>query len=1200
MSHVAFGTSFLCDARGPTERILFWSYCSPTFWFMVAVAMSTTESDRTARVSVLVSEIANERFLAHPIAAPAWASVGGLEDVLAEQAVFFRELFARAAPSLVSRLSLPDSARLMRVEVLLPRADIPHRRELTTAVEVACVVVDADPQKNKDVWVIAPRVGHTFYVAEGEPLEEAIRSEVRRVVAAQDLTPWELMGYFPPDDERLEVIQVRLDEAETAQKSGESLRKTIAEKAARNKAVEALLQVSAPLHATMRGYTPPPLFGRELELRSLRALLDGEDRQSVLLIGPEQSGKSALMSTFVTVSTRLVYATSGAQLIAGMGGLGEWQERIGSVLAAIAALDAVLYFDDLEDLLSERTESGGVDFAGSIRPWVEEGKIRLVGEVRRDRLAEVESRYPGFFSSLRQIRVDPLSAAAANSALDERAAYDARREPSRPRCSASALRTIVELSDRYWPYDAFPGKALRLYHSVRDAHDRARGQAGPGPVLESADVIRLFSFSTGVPEMLLSDDIALRVEDLSAALRKQIIGQEQAVATLASTIGVVKAGLQPTGKPLATFLFVGPTGVGKTELARALAERLFGAADRLVRFDMTEMATADGAERLIRGVGGADGLLTRKIRQQPFCVLLLDEIEKAHPLVFDLLLQVCGEGRLTDASGKTAYFHNTIVIMTSNLGATERRTSAGFGRGDLQSSAVYERAVHSAFRPEFVNRIDRIVPFRSLTQGEVLEVARLGVEKLKRRRGLAEGRVSLIVSPAALSKLAEEGYSPAYGARAMRRCLDDHLAEPLARALANAAAEKDGLDRAEVFADVVASGEAAPPLRRDAVLGSRETGAVIDVLISRKRSAKTSEMAVGERQIAALRREAEGWLELEPVVALRDQVALLVSELGRSGTQSKGKRLGKDDAAFLAEHHRLSEIVRGLEEAQEALRAAEEVGLLAFFEGQEVWSLLEDARRAHRELAQMMPAAMLCLEPARDAVVWVLEELDEGAFDTFLPTFLDAADARQWMITAHIDGDDPKPGDVWPVGRRWGPPRTSGELRAALGADNRGFRGLVLRVKGPLAGVTLALEAGLHRMVLPKRQAKEKGQKEDKGAETLHVEVRAVGFFFDIPDEAWTHEALRPPHPASASTRRHGAAARELRYSESTVFLLGKKTHVDLNPWEYWASLGEVTLAHLVYLERDDSEHSRSEWLNLPTGLHKKDEMAGRSGGKGN
>ena len=1127
---------------------------------------------RTARVHVLISEHPDGRCLVHPIVAPQFASYGDEDNALAEQSLFLRELLARAPPGDISRLSLPDGVVLRDVGVLLPRDDLPRRLQSDVPVAFSCIVIPAGPagpKRGGDRWVIIPRVGHTFYVEEAEPLDEAIRSEIRRLIGSQDLSPWELLGFFPARAHRVEVLDVPIQDRERAGAGG-SLRFALAEKARRIRAVEVLAGVTTPLHVTLRGAVPPPLVAREAELVQLQALLEGEDRMGVLLLGPEHAGKTALVRAFLAASSSLVYATSGAQLIAGMSGLGEWQERVREVMSAVQTLNATLYFEDLEDLLTERSESGSVDFAGSMRPWLDEGKVRILAELRSDRLDTLEGRHPGFFACLSRLRVEPLSAATTLLALQKRVAHDAVAEPRRPRVEVEALPTLVDLAERYLPYGTFPGKAIRLYQDLRAAHERDPSAGGPPPVLGRSALYHVFSLSTGVPEILLRDDAALRVEDLSAALGKQIIGQDQAISALASTVGVIKAGLQPTGKPLATFLFVGPTGVGKTELARALAELLFQSPERMVRFDMSEFMTPDAAERLIRGSDRADGLLTRRVREQPFCVVLLDEIEKAHPAVFDLLLQVCGEGRLTDAAGRTAFFHNAILIMTSNLGATERRTRAGFGGGTTTDEAHYQRLALATFRPELVNRIDRIVPFRPLTRAEVQRVARLAVAKVRRRRGLDEAGVALDISEAALARFGDDGYSELYGARALRRHLDEHLAGPLARLLA-----KLGGEAKELFVDVTLEGE--PETKRDGVVVTTSVSGPFRFEIRRRKSLKAAQQVYGEGEIARLRREVDRLMALAPVEQVKDQIDFLVTQLGASdaGAKKQDRRWTQEQGELQAEHHRLRALYAKLEEAQEEAQSVEEIAILALFEGQEVLPFLEDARAAHRALRRALPYVMLALEPHRDAITWVVEELDEGAFDVFLPPLLRAIEARGWSALIHVDGGERAPEDQWPTDRerRWGPPRSIAWLQSALAADKRSFRGLVLRCKGAHAGGLLALEAGLHRIEVPRRPE----HKEDDTR--AHVEVRTVAFAFDLPKEAWEHKSLGPPQPGTASMRRRGAPVREVRSSEQVVLIAGKRAKLDLDPSEYWDRLEEIALEHLLLFEREDSGLDRDDWF---------------------
>ncbi|RYE86526.1 MAG: ATP-dependent Clp protease ATP-binding subunit, partial [Myxococcales bacterium] len=447
---------------------------------------------------------------------------------------------------------------------------------------------------------------------------------------------------------------------------------------------------------------------------------------------------------------RLVYQTSGAQLIAGMSGLGQWQERIKRVFEATEQLDAILYFDNLGDLFAERVE-GSVDLAGAMKPYLEQGRVRLVGELTPELWELAESRQAGFVACLSRLKVEPLTPAATARALAARVAFDRRHEPDRPTIDERAVAPLVDLAERYLPYRAFPGKAFRLYEELRGVHGEELAASGRGATLTVDRLYEHFSLSSGVPSFLLRDDRTLVLGDVVRALGEQLVGQREAVRRVAETVCVTKAGLQPTGKPLSTFLFVGPTGVGKTELARALATYLFGTPERVVRFDMSEYMDMEAAERLIRGTDRADGLLTRRVREQPFCVLLLDEIEKASRGVFDLLLQVCGEGRLTDARGRVAYFHNAIIIMTSNLGAAHHRPTAGFGTSGGEDEAYYVRQVNASFRPEFVNRIDRIIAFAPLTAAEAERVARMALGRICTRRGLVEAGVQLLVSQRALA-----------------------------------------------------------------------------------------------------------------------------------------------------------------------------------------------------------------------------------------------------------------------------------------------------------------------------------------------------------------------------------------------------------------------------------------------------------------
>jgi ATP-dependent Clp protease ATP-binding subunit ClpC len=1132
-----------------------------------------------ARVALLVSEYFDGNVLAYPVAATSLASYGAEGDALAEQALFLREYLARAPPETLSRLSLPAGVLLRQVGVVFPDDELPRKLRSGTEVSFACVIVPAagrgDPPEigptgkaPADLWVIVPRLDHTFYVEEGELLDEAVRSEVRRLLVSRDLSGWELMGFLPPRSVELRTLDVPLPQGARAGK-GATRRAAIVERARRKRAVEALAAVSLPLHLDPVRSAPPPLVARDAELALLTALLEGQGRLGVLLVGAEHTGKSALLRAYLARGKRPVYQSSGAQLIAGMSGLGQWQERVRAVMEGVETLDAVLYFESLEDLLAEQRESGGADLAGAMRPFLDEGKVRIVAEIRPEELDRLESRNWAFFAAFSRIKIEPLAPAEALAALQQRAAHDARAQPHRPTVEPAALPVLIDLAERYLPYGAFPGKAIRLYQDLRASREKERAPGGGPPRLGKAEVYQFFSLTSGVPEILLRDDAPLRVADVAASLRRQIIGQDEAINALAETIGVVKAGLQPQNKPLATFLFIGPTGVGKTELSRALAELLFGGAERLLRFDMSEFMTPDAAERLIRGTDRADGLLTRAVREQPFCVLLLDEIEKAHPAVFDLLLQVCGEGRLSDARGKTAYFHNAILILTSNLGAGERRAQAGFTGTVVSDHAHYRRLVNSSFRQEFVNRLDRVVPFRSLTRAEVQEVALLALAKVRRRRGLDEAGVTLEVSEAALRRFADDGYSEIYGARALRRHLDEHLVGPVARLLAALGGEAK-----ELSVDVALREE--PEVRREGVPISSSNVGAFRFSLHRRKSLKAAQQVHGFDEIASIRRSVDACVRFPSVEQVKDQIDFLVTQLSLGeGTRADARR-SQEMAELSAEHYRLNELFQRLVAAQDEVRSVEELGMMALFEGQEVLPLLGDARAAHEAFNRVLPFVLTAMEPSRDGITLMVEELDAGAFDDWLVPLLHDLPKRGWSITAHLEGGEIFPSDEWPAARRWGPPRTPAFVLTELSRPKRGFRSVLLRVKGSYAGIFLSLESGLHRTIVPKRA-------DTKGDDNrLHVYVHRVSLATDIVAAEWDHVTLVPPAIGTAPGRKKGAATRERDRVEGVLRLAGKRAQMELDLGAYWARLEEIALQHLLLFEREGSDLDRDDWLGGP------------------
>ncbi len=1041
--------------------------------------------------------------LTAPLAEPRHAVVGDPEAGLAELQTFLESHLADAPPHLLARYAFPEQTELVEVDVPLTP---PGRDPLPVAVRLACVVIPHGRAR----WVVLPALDHTFHIDARDDLAGAVADEAQRVVAAYGLGGRSFLDLLPPRIYELAPIEVSLHHE----------RGDRADELERTRARQTLESVGDLVSAR----DARPLAGRDDAARTLAGLLDGDTRLSVLLVGASGVGKTALLQDWIRRADPrpLVFATSGARLVAGAQGYGEWQERLRTVARAAARLDAVLYFPNLADLLSDGG-SGTFDPAAALKPFLVERRVRLVGELETEAAERLRNRHVGFFGCLNRVQLEPLSAE------DTSAALRARRDPDAPHLADDGLDAVVALCERYLPYEAFPGKAVRLADEVLALHTHDRDARGrPTPVNEAA-VHAAFARRTGLPEVLLQHDRALRTETLTRALRRQLVGQDEAVRHVVDVLCTVKAGLQPADKPLATLLFVGPTGVGKTELARALATWLFGDPARLVRFDMSEYADPHAAERLIRGTDRDEGLLTRRVRRQPFGVVLLDEIEKADAAVFDLLLQVAGEGRLTDARGQTAYFRNTLLVMTSNLGATHLSGAIGLDPAAVDESAHYRSVVQRHFRPEFTNRLDAIVPFEALDAEQVGTITAMALGRLRARRGLVEAGVRLEVTDAAAAALAAGGHHPAYGARALRRHLEDALVAPVARALSGLTSGREGAEITVRLAD-----EAQTPADERHVAGAL----VFDV--------KTGRRGAQRRPIT----DASAIAGMRRLVA-REMFRGILS--GAHESLELTRHMLRADPGVDGLLQQLRELEGLWSESSEALAAlqdAEELALHAMLEGEEVPELRDEATRVYRDWARIHVQLALANLPGRDGAWLLVQELDaHRALDVWLPTLLDTLRARGWTLWVHFEGSLRGTQDAWPAGRRWGPPRAGAEVRAALNETNRRFHALLLHVKGPYAGALLGLEEGV---VCWKR----------RHGEEAHLYVRLVSLGGQaLPDDAWADVALAPLSPAEIEVQLKQDYERLVDVRADTIYL--DCDPVQMSAKAYWTGYETIAFEDL-------------------------------------
>jgi ATP-dependent Clp protease ATP-binding subunit ClpA len=543
---------------------------------------------------------------------------------------------------------------------------------------------------------------------------------------------------------------------------------------------------------------------RDREVNELERLLGESDRRPVLLCGPRLAGKTAVVHecVFRRVSQRKqvhiqqqnVWLLSPQRLISGMSYVGQWEGRLLSILKHARKRDHVLYFDDLVGLfLAGISANSTLNAATVLKPYLERRDVRVLGEITTEGLRVLQERDRGFADLFHLIPVrEPTDADTLRILVDQQ-----RRLEGKHTCDfgLDVLPATIDIQRRYDRTAAFPGKAAAVLTrlAIRATTDKnattttvRNGEFDPlrgRPIISRDDVLADFAARSGLSLAFLDPKQRLDRDDVRDKVREQVIGQSEAVESLADVVSVAKARLNDPDRPLAAFLFLGPTGVGKTECAKAIARTLFGDADRLLRFDLNEFNQPRSAARLVGTFSQPEGLLTSAIRRQPFAVILLDEIEKADPEVFDLLLSVLGEGRLTDALGRTADFSNAIIIMTSNLGVREAEGNLGF-LPEVDKSRAYTLAAEKFFRPEFFNRLDRVIPFKKLTRDEMATIARRLVNEVLTREGFGQRKCVLNVSSDALDRVIAAGYDPALGARAMKRAVERELTQPAAGRLA--------------------------------------------------------------------------------------------------------------------------------------------------------------------------------------------------------------------------------------------------------------------------------------------------------------------------------------------------------------------------------------------------------------------------------
>ena len=547
------------------------------------------------------------------------------------------------------------------------------------------------------------------------------------------------------------------------------------------------------------------------------------------------------------LKNKQIYTLDLAALVAGSKYRGEFEERLKKVMKEITQRgDIILFIDELHNLVGAGAAEGAIDAASILKPALARGELQTVGATTLDEYRKYLERDSALERRFQKITVDQPSLEECVQILKGlRDRYEAHHKVN---ITDEALEASAELADRYISDRFLPDKAIDLideaasrmriksmssppvYRELEEeiettrrdkeaaienqefekaAHlrDRERqltnkkrdledawesGEGGERPSIGEEEIADIVSMWTGIPVFKLTEAETQKLMRMEDELHKRVIGQHQAIEVVAKAIRRSRAGLKDPKRPTGSFIFLGPSGVGKTELARTLAEFLFGDEDAMVRIDMSEYMEKHAVSRLVGsppGYVGYDegGQLTEAVRRKPYSVLLLDEIEKAHPDVFNILLQILEDGRLTDSQGRTVDFRHAIVIMTSNIGAGEiaRNTPLGFAVSDDETGISYDDMkgrimgeLKKVFRPEFLNRIDDVIVFHKLTKEEIKTIVELLLRRI--RTSLAERDLQLELTEAAEDFLVEKGWDPAMGARPLRRAIQRYIEDPLA------------------------------------------------------------------------------------------------------------------------------------------------------------------------------------------------------------------------------------------------------------------------------------------------------------------------------------------------------------------------------------------------------------------------------------
>jgi ATP-dependent Clp protease ATP-binding subunit ClpE len=576
-----------------------------------------------------------------------------------------------------------------------------------------------------------------------------------------------------------------------------------------------------------------PVIGREKEIKRVIEILNRRNKNNPVLIGEPGVGKTAIAEGLALkilennvpakLMNKQVYLLDVASLVANTGIRGQFEERMKQLISELQKRKNILLFiDEIHLLVGAGSAEGSMDAGNILKPALARGELQVIGATTLKEYRQIEK------DAALERRFQPVQ--VNEPTLDEtihilnglKSKYEQYHQVT---FSDEALEACVQLSHRYIQDRFLPDKAIDLMDEagsklnltidsiskeeihirlkeiqnqkqialdnekyeeaakLRDEEAKLEDQLSSNhdiqrPIVEATVIQAIIEMKTGIPVGKLQENEQQKMKNLEYNLTKKVIGQEEAVRKVAKAIRRSRAGLKSKTRPIGSFLFVGPTGVGKTELTKTLAEELFGTKDAMIRLDMSEYMEKHSISKLIGsppGYIGHDeaGQLTEKVRHNPYSIILLDEIEKAHPDVQHMFLQIMEDGRLTDSQGRTVSFKDTVIIMTSNAGVSVKPIHVGFEKNNVIQEASILESLGNFFKPEFLNRFDSIIEFKTLQSEHLLDIVDIMLHEL--HETLQEQQLSLEVSQEVKEKLAEMGYHPAFGARPLRRVIQEQL-----------------------------------------------------------------------------------------------------------------------------------------------------------------------------------------------------------------------------------------------------------------------------------------------------------------------------------------------------------------------------------------------------------------------------------------